>query len=346
MNISSFQAIRYRGISGLSLSSLSRANLITGVNGVGKTALIEAIWLFAGRHNLGFLWDAGVQRSSHTMLDPVAELADIFIELRGQENGKNGNWKVEFEPIEQFEGMPLGVSDFDGSLQISIVGRLHGCIDDAPLPNAPFTARKTPWGEVTYGVPLNQAKKGACIIEGTNWHFATSDEYLQRYSDMVRDGHKPALTEAINLILPGIKDIELLTDKAGKSYLSANTSTGARLPLQALGGGVVRLFRLYLNFFTARNGMVLVDEVENGLHYSVLQDLWRLVRRTMDEWNVQFVATTHSSECIEAAMAAFESEPSDLSIHKLYADESGNVRATTFTGETLEGARDLNLEVR
>ena len=49
MSISSFEAIRYRGISGLSLKGLSRANLITGVNGVGKTALIEAIWLFTGR---------------------------------------------------------------------------------------------------------------------------------------------------------------------------------------------------------------------------------------------------------------------------------------------------------
>ena len=160
------------------------------------------------------------------------------------------------------------------------------------------------------------------------------------------EGHKPALTKALNLILPGIKDIEILTDKMGKSYLSANTSADAQLPLQALGGGVVRLFRLYLNFFTARHGLVLVDEVENGMHYSVLHDLWRLVRSAAHEWDVQFVATTHSDECIEAAMAAFEDEPGDLSIHKLYTDESGGVKATTFTGETLEGARDLRLEVR
>ena len=101
-----------------------------------------------------------------------------------------------------------------------------------------------------------------------------------------------------------------------------------------------------MNFFTARNGMVLVDEVENGMHYSALQDLWRLVRSAAHEWDVQFVATTHSGECIEAAMSAFESEPADLSIHKLYTDASGGVKATTFTGETLEGARDLHLEVR
>ena len=273
-------------------------------------------------------------------------MSDGFIELQGKENGKEDKWKIEFEPVEQFEGVPFGVSDADKSLQISIAGWLHARLDDKPVDEGIRSAHDTPWGAVMYGAPLNQVKNGSGIIEGTSWQLATLDEYLQRYSDIVRKGHKQALTRAINLILPGIKDIELLTDKAGKSYLSANTSSNVQLPLQALGGGVVRLFRLYLNFFTARNGMVFVDEVENGLHYSVLRDLWRLAHSAMHEWDVQFVATTHSGECIEAAMAAFESEPGDLSIHKLYTDESGRVRATTFTGETLDGARDLRLEVR
>ena len=67
----------------------------------------------------------------------------------------------------------------------------------------------------------------------------------------------------------------------------------------------------------------------------------------MREWNVQLVATTHSAECIEAAIEAYSDTPDDLSIHKLYVSEpTGNVEAATFTGETLEGARDLDLEVR
>ena len=67
----------------------------------------------------------------------------------------------------------------------------------------------------------------------------------------------------------------------------------------------------------------------------------------MQEWNVQLVATTHSAECIDAAMAAFADAPEDLSIHKLFMnDETGNVEAVTFTDEALEGARDLGLEVR
>ena len=67
----------------------------------------------------------------------------------------------------------------------------------------------------------------------------------------------------------------------------------------------------------------------------------------MRQWNAQLVATTHSAECIDAAMAAFEDAPNDLAIHKLFRNEkTGKVEATTFTGETLAGVRDLDLETR
>ena len=67
----------------------------------------------------------------------------------------------------------------------------------------------------------------------------------------------------------------------------------------------------------------------------------------MDQWNVQFIATTHSGEFIDSAIDAFADDPEDLSIHKLFCNESsGQMEVATFTGKSLLGARDLNLEVR
>ena len=83
--LNSFEAVRYRGIDGLSLPHLASANLITGVNGVGKTAALEAMWLFTGRYNTSLLWNANVQRSNKPVLDPVARLAKDALELRGSE---------------------------------------------------------------------------------------------------------------------------------------------------------------------------------------------------------------------------------------------------------------------
>ena len=348
IHLSSFEAIHYRGIDGLSLPKLSHVNLITGANGVGKTALIEAIWLFTGRHNPKLLWNQNVQRSSYPVTNPISALSGDLLELHGTENGKKRKWKVSFIPVNQVVHVGQVLQELVGTnadnMQIPLAGRLDTRIDGNLLEKAQ-SIQQTPLGAVIYGADSSPGKMN-CIIEGTRGQLEITGEYLQRYSDMVREGRKEDLRSAINLILPRIEGVEILTDETGESYLSISTSTDRQLPLQALGGGIFRLFRLYLNFFTARNGIVLIDEIENGIHYSVLRDLWARVRTWMQEWRVQCVVTTHSAECIEAAMEAFADEPNDLSIHNLFENESGNIKAATFTGPILEGARDLNLEVR
>lgn len=346
--LASFGAVHYRGIDGLFLPRLSHANLVTGVNGIGKTALLEAIWLFAGRYNPMLLWNANVQRSANPVLDPVARLSDGNLELHGVENGTNRQLKYIFEKVADIaRPATIGNAPEQNLAQLPVAGRIDTYLDGELANGSIGGMQPTPWGMVTHQKPVPPVPRPNCVIEGTKFQLDTSGEYLQRYSDMVRENRKGELTNAINLILPKIKGVEILTDMMGVSYLSAVTTDGVQLPLHDLGGGGVRLSRLLLSFFTARDGLLLADEMENGIHHSVLREVWRFTRRWMREWNVQFVATTHSAECIEAAMTVFADAPEDLSIHNLFMNEAtGKVEAATFTGEALEGARDLDLEVR
>ena len=346
IHLSSFEAIHYRGIDGLSLPKLSRVNLITGANGVGKTALIEAIWLFMGRYNPRLLWNANVQRPTNPIMNPVSGLSGNSIKLRGTEAGRERQWKVIFdqEPVEQFVPEPHRLGE---DIEASFADRLQIWIDDKEIDAKSDSMYRTPKGTVRYKRPAPPAgERRNAIIEGTRRQLETSKEDLKIYSNMVREGRREDLAHAVNFILPNIRDVQILMDENGESYFSAITNNGAQRPLEDLGGGVVRLLKLYLDFFGARNSLVLIDEVENGLHYSVLRDLWARIRTWTREWNVQFIATTHSAEFIDAAMEAFADEPNDLSIHNLFENESGNIKAATFTGEALEGARNLHLEVR
>ena len=346
--LSSFNAVHYRGIDGLSLPRLTSANLVTGVNGIGKTALLEAMWLFTGRYNIALLWNAHVQRSTTPVLDPVSRLSDDLLELHGVESGSHHQLKCVFEKVADIARQAnFGDAVEQNLAQLPVVGRINAYIDRKPTEGKVGSAQPTPWGLVTYQDPTPTVARPNCIIEGTNFQQETFGEYLQRYSEIVRESRKEELTNAINLMLPRIKDVEILTDKMGASYLSAMTTDGMQLPLHNLGGGVVRLTRLLLNFFTSRDGLLLTDEIENGIHHSVLVDVWNCSRRWIHEWNVQLVATTHSAECIEAAMMAYADAPGDLSIHKIFMNEEmGKVGVVTFSGESLEGARDLGLEVR
>ena len=90
----------------------------------------------------------------------------------------------------------------------------------------------------------------------------------------------------------------------------------------------------------------MIDEIENGLHYSVLGDVWRVIDQTAKAFNTQIFATTHSRECIVAAHEAFESDDDyDFRLHRL--DQiNGTIRAVTYPQGTLEAAIETNLEVR
>ena len=175
----------------------------------------------------------------------------------------------------------------------------------------------------------------------------TPDEYLNRFSGLVREGRKKELIKAINLVAPNVEEVEILTDEVGESYLSITISGERPRPLHDLGGGAVKLVRLLIGFSASQGAILLSDEMENGIHHSAQRELWDKARQWMAQWNVQLVATTHSAEFIDAAIDAFSECLEDLSIHKIFRNRNtGQPEVATFTGDALAGARNLNLEVR
>jgi AAA15 family ATPase/GTPase len=109
---------------------------------------------------------------------------------------------------------------------------------------------------------------------------------------------------------------------------------------------MARLASLVLAIGNAPKGVVLVDEIENGLHHSILPKVWRAIGEVARQFNTQVFATTHSLECIMAAHRAFsESERYDFRLHRLERINE-TIRAVTYDQETLEAAIETGLEVR
>ncbi len=90
-------------------------------------------------------------------------------------------------------------------------------------------------------------------------------------------------------------------------------------------------------------GVVLMDEIENGLHHSVVPDLWRAIDGTAREFDTQVIATTHSFECFAAAHRALGSE--GFLFHRLETENEAN-RCVTYPADAIEGAVEHGLEVR
>ena len=117
------------------------------------------------------------------------------------------------------------------------------------------------------------------------------------------------------------------------------------IPLLALGDGVNRLFGLALALVHAKDGFLLVDEIENGIHYSVQADLWRLIFKMAGRLNVQVFATTHSYDCIKAfEEAARESEEEGVLVR--LARKGDRTLVGEFDERELEIAVEGEIEVR
>ena len=96
----------------------------------------------------------------------------------------------------------------------------------------------------------------------------------------------------------------------------------------------------------AKDGILLVDEIENGIHYSVLPDVWRLIFQTAQRLNVQVFATSHSWDCIEAFQkAAKENTEAEGVLVRLYR-RGDEIRAVNLDESELEIAVDGKIEVR
>ena len=91
---------------------------------------------------------------------------------------------------------------------------------------------------------------------------------------------------------------------------------------------------------------MLIDEIENGLHYRVQEEMFSLLLKLAKAFDVQIIATTHSRECINAAHHALnEREKREFAFYRL--DRRGEeVRAMSYDNEMLDTSIEFGMEIR
>ena len=106
-----------------------------------------------------------------------------------------------------------------------------------------------------------------------------------------------------------------------------------------------RMLGLALALSNAKGGILLVDEIDTGLHYSVMENMWRMISERAVALDVQVFATTHSRDCYEslAAVAPPESGPADVTIQRI---DEHRKRAVRFSNDEVVAAAERGIEVR
>ena len=119
-----------------------------------------------------------------------------------------------------------------------------------------------------------------------------------------------------------------------------------RVPLRSMGDGLTRLFHVGLAMASASKGVLLIDEFENGLHWTVQEKLWNALSRASQKFSVQIFATTHSRDCIESfANAGKELGPDEAMIYRLER-RGDDVFASNLPLINVDAAMRERVEVR
>jgi predicted ATPase len=148
--------------------------------------------------------------------------------------------------------------------------------------------------------------------------------------------------------MPEIDRISLIGGKTDASRVPFVRMKGVPhpFPLKRLGDGVNRLFALALALVHAKGGLLLLDEIENGIHYSLQENVWTFILEISRRLDIQVFATTHSWDCVVAFQSASASYGAQEGLLTRLERRNGRIVVTQFDESDLKVAEREQIEVR
>ncbi len=364
--LDSLEIHNFRAFEHLLIEKLGRVNLIVGKNNVGKTCVLEALQLYASQAS------EDVIKEILNARDEPASIPDIRTNLGAKCLFHNGIHKQDLEGEWIRIGSKNGVNkSFESTKDIG----LEDDVDEDNMPPDVILIRDIMISFSKFRKTTYIHRFGFVSDKGINSEYKIKrlrditiypPDLDKKIFDIIRKQFEPFegynddciektkyLLNVLRIIEPNIEDIDVYNDthrEKIKRVIRVRLST-SKTPvlLSSLGEGMNRLLGIALALVNSKDGFLLIDEIDNGIHYSVQPDLWRLIFEGARRMNVQVFATTHSWDCIEAfQQAATESGTNDGMLISLRQKKKtpGHVIGVIFEGKDLEIVTRDRIEVR
>ena len=362
LHLDSLYISGFRGIPKLEIPRLGRVTLLAGKNGVGKTAVLNAVQAYAARCRYEAM--AAVLRNRREL------------RLVTDDDGRETlvpNWNNLFYGRDMWLASGINIGPDTLNRQMSLR------TDWAEIPmtgssfrhdnlNREILALSVTYGEQHWSVPIDEHMSRLSMPPRRFRHSAAdippaigcellgpglpSDRELARFwDDVVIRGEQPFAVDTLNLLLYAPAEwIAVVGDaqasRQGRRVIVKVDGETAPVPLQSLGDGAARLFGVALALVNSRDGFLLIDEAENGIHHSIQQNLWNLVLLTAEQYNVQVLATTHSRDCVVGFAKAVNNLPDIEGVLYRIQRNGQRLRAVEYPESELMIAVNHDIEVR
>ncbi len=330
--LTSFQIDNFRAFRRLRLPKLGHVNLIVGRNNTGKTMLLEALRLYSSRASTSVMSEILAQRDefvgasveSGTLFNRQCRVHSLFFNRQMNSKGpsivfssdNDNTVKLTLAPTllkrrinaqsGAEEWLPDESAESDSSDENLEVGTKLGMaiqfgtarprIVDPDVLSRNLVVMKDP-----------RADDGSVFVPSKGLSSRLVESWWDRIT--LTDAEERIL-QCLRLLAP-VQRISLISGGGGeRPFMAKLEGEHERVPLRSLGDGAQKIFEYALALEGSRNSkLLLIDEIENGIHYSVHEDLWRFIIEAARRTNVQVFATTHSWDCVMAFQSAIDAQP-------------------------------------
>jgi hypothetical protein len=340
--IKSLSVENFRCFERFKLDDFRRINIIVGRNAAGKTAFLESIRL-ASAGTPAVAWNLSAQRGHPSVIIPNPT-PDAF----------EAPWRPLFLNLDFKNEVRTSFTDTDGH-----VASLHiysdpkrmmipppppaqpGVAANWPTPIAPiafdrvgFDGKKSTLMATLFQPNPQQAPQffqmflqpgkelGAGVELFQSNYQVNSQQVAQWFSALSVANKEAPIKQSLHDEFNFISDVSIQTPVANIVVIYATMKyLRDKIPLSFVSSGINKLFAFMNAVVTFNKGVVLIDELENGLHSSILPHMWEILHRLASDNGTQLFMTTHSWECLRAVLPLIERKTDDFALIKMERDD-------------------------
>lgn len=312
----SFIAKNFRAFEEIKIQKLAKVNLFLGKNSVGKTALLEALYIYLHQDKAQAIYKLLLKKEEHlsSQEDLASVIKHLFYKHKLPNPNEFGITLSSFKPnnkVNKSKSVTITTdiqNDFNELLVIC-----NGSKKQKHQLSRNFTDFYHRSRMFEDDNDNNQDNLQFVYSMGIHNNYVA-----ELWDNIALDKKQNDVIEALQIIEPELSDVAFIEAKTRpRSRTAIAKVAGEKVPFKSMGDGINRILHIVLSMVNAQNGYLLIDEFENGLHYSVQEKVWQVIFTLAKSLKVQVFATTHSSDCIKSFGSVWQGDEKYATLHRI-----------------------------